>query len=781
MAPRATYRLQLNQDLDFAKAAALAPRIASLGVSHVYLSPHLQAAPGSTHGYDVVDYTKVSSELGGEAEHAKMLTAFAKAGLSVVIDVVPNHMSIARAADNAWWWDVLENGQDSRWAQFFDVDWHHPDERLRDRILLPVLGDHYGRVLEAGDITLERKDGRALVKVYDQHFPLAPKSLAGLPEDLAALNADKALLHALLEQQSYRLAYWRSARYDLDYRRFFDVNELVGLRMSRPEVFEATHALLLRWVNEGLVTGLRVDHPDGLGDPSGYLERLRERAPHAWIVVEKILAYDETLPKSWPVQGTTGYEFANRVCGLWIDGASAEAFSDIYEEMTGIEDARFEPVASVCKRRIMREVLASDVRRVVELFLRATEENLAYRDTSREELRRAIETLLVALPVYRTYVRPGEPASERDREVIMGMAEKAKALCGDCDPRLFDFIAAILLGEAPGDAAKRFQQLSGPVTAKGVEDTAFFNHHRFIALNDVGNDPDVFGTSAADFHAHNARQLRDAPLTMLTTSTHDSKRSEDVRARLAVLSEMPDAWRNWVRRVRELADRYRDPEVDDSIEYHLYQTLVGAWPLSKERVAAYLTKAMREAKDRTAWLRVNASYEGAVRRFADKLLSDADVLSALGELVGRIDLAGRENALAQKLLTLTSPGVPDLYQGSERWYFALTDPDNRRPVDYAEPDDEKTTLVRKALAVRREHPACFDARGTYTPMFTHAPRLVAFKRGDDVLVIAQRLRLTPFATTLRLPEGEWRDVLSEARYQGSIAWSSHRAMLLVRT
>ncbi len=776
MPPRATYRLQLGPDLGFAQAAGLAPYLAGLGVSHVYLSPHLQAAAGSTHGYDVVDHGRVSAELGGEAEHGRMLTAFAKHGLSVVIDVVPNHMSIARASANAWWWDVLENGRQSRWADFFDVDWDHPDERLRNRILLPVLGDHYGRVLEAGDIRLVRRDGRVVVQVYDHVFPLSPRSAVELPQDVAAINDSKERLHAVLEQQSYRLAYWRAARYDLDYRRFFDVNELVGLRMDRPEVFEATHALVLRWVNEGLVSGLRIDHPDGLIDPVAYLERLRAKAPQAWIVVEKILAYDEVLPSSWPVQGTTGYDFANRVCGLWIDSTSAEAFSALYGEFTGAADTSFAPVAAARKRRIMRDVLGADVRRVVELFAQECEKNLAYRDTSREELRRAVENLMVALPVYRTYVRQGAAVEGSERTVIAGMVAKAKAQCADCDGRLFDFLESLLL--TPVEATLRFQQASGPVTAKGVEDTAFFDHHRFIALNDVGNDPDVFGTSATDFHAYNLAKVRDAPLAMLATSTHDSKRSEDVRARLAVLSEIPQAWRAWVMRMRELADRYRVADVDPGTEYHLYQTLVGAWPIESERVAAYLQKAMREAKEKTSWLDVDEAYENAVQTFAKSLLADADVKRELDGMRERIGAAGEQNALAQKLMTLTAPGIPDLYQGSERWYFALTDPDNRRPVDYSRPDDAKTTLVRKALAVRRDLPECFDERGGYEPMFTDQPRIIAYRRGERVLVIAQRLRMTALDVELRLPPGTWMDAIGGERYSGRMAWCSNGAMLL---
>jgi (1->4)-alpha-D-glucan 1-alpha-D-glucosylmutase len=372
----------------------------------------------------------------------------------------------------------------------------------------------------------------------------------------------------------------------------------------------------------------------------------------------------------------------------------------------------------------------------------------------------------------------GAPPSDVDRGVISAMVAKAKARCADCDSRLFDFLEGLLV--TPCEVTLRFQQVSGPVSAKSVEDTAFFDHHRFIALNDVGNDPDVFGTSSADFHAYNLAKHRDTPLAMLATTTHDTKRSEDVRARLAVVSEIPGVWRDWVSRVRRLTDRYRGSKVDAGIEYHLYQTLAGVWPIDGDRLAKYVEKAMREAKNATSWLNVNVSYETAMQTFATRLLGDPEVRRELDDLLARIGPAGEENALAQKLLTLTSPGVPDRYQGSERWYVSLVDPDNRRPVDFARPEDVKTTFVRKVLAVRREYPQCFDERGTYTPMFEEQPRIVAYRRGERVLVIAQRLRRTPLEVDLTLPEGRWTNVFSGDRYDGRIPWRSCSAMLLVR-
>ncbi|MBC7792587.1 MAG: malto-oligosyltrehalose synthase, partial [Clostridia bacterium] len=500
MTPNATYRIQLTPDFGFDAAAKLAPYLQQLGVSHAYLAPHLQAAQGSTHGYDVIDHAKVSTELGGPEAHARMFEAFRQHGLSVVVDVVPNHMSIAKADANAWWWDVLENGPSSRWADYFDVDWGHPDARNRNRVFLPVLGDHYGQVLEDRQISVIRDGGRIMLKVYDNLYPVGPRSIgwllqpvaaklqndalafiadvledlpsptelddesrrrrhrhksgastllanmieddpavaAAIDERLATISGNLDQLDTLVERLNFRLAYWRAARFDLDYRRFFDINELVGLRMDQAKVFADTHALILDWVRAGHVTGLRIDHPDGLIDPQGYFERLRAHVPHAWIVVEKILEGDETLPTNWPVQGTTGYDFNARVSGLWIQRDAKPEFDALYTSFTGAETADFHPVATQKKRDIVRQVLVADVRRITERFLDVCQQRRAFRDVTRDELKTVIETMLIAMPVYRTYGHPNGDISEHDVQVIATTTTTAIAVRPEIDVRLFE-------------------------------------------------------------------------------------------------------------------------------------------------------------------------------------------------------------------------------------------------------------------------------------------------------------------------------------------------------
>lgn len=858
----ATYRLQLTPDFGFDAAAALAPYLQRLGISHVYLSPHLQAAPGSTHGYDVIDHANVSRELGGTAAHARMFEAFRAHGLSVVIDVVPNHMSIAKAEDNPWWWDVLENGPSSRWADYFDVDWGHPDARNRNRVVLPVLGDHYGRVLDERQISVVRDGGRIVLKVYDNLYPVGPRSIGwvlqpvaaklqndalafiadvledlpsptelddesrrrrhrhksgagtllaqiieddsavatAIDERLSSLSENLDQLDALVERLNFRLVYWRAARFDLDYRRFFDINELVGLRMDQAKVFADTHALILSWVKAGFVTGLRIDHPDGLIDPQGYFERLRAHAPETWIVVEKILERDEPLPKAWPVQGTTGYDFGFRVSGLWIDRAAQSAFDTLYTTFTGAETAQFAPVAIQKKRDIVRQVLAADVRRITERFLDVCEQRRTYRDVTRDELKTVIETMLIALPVYRTYGHPNGECSEHDREVIEAATRDALAVRPEIDVRLFELVRDVLTGTLRGaaetEAKLRFQQASGPIMAKGVEDTAFYTYQRFIACNEVGGDPERFGISVDDFHTYNTRKQAEWPVAMVGTSTHDTKRSEDVRARLAVLTEMPDVWRDAVTRWSERSASYRAAGVDRSIEYHIYQTLVGAWPIDGERLKRYLEKAMREAKVFSSWTRIDETYEAAVQAFAAGLLADASFVADMSAFVDTIARAGEDNALAQKLLTLTVPGVPDIYQGTEVYDYSLTDPDNRRAVDYATRAsllDEAVTadrcaaiagwdrglaklwLVTQALRVRRESSECFDERATYEPLGSYDERVIAFVRGSTaskkrVLVVTTRLRTKTLGDTrFELPPGDWRDALNHnAKLTGTV-------------
>jgi len=759
---------------------------------------------------------------------------------------------------NRWWWDVLENGRSSRYATYFDVAWDPPERKLRDTILMPVLGDHYGRVLEAGELRLAREDARLLVRYYEHELPIDPRSydlvlgdgldgIGGLfaalsvvaPDDregalrrhlekevlyarlrrldagpeldarIGLINSDLDRLDALLERQNYRLARWQTAGFELDYRRFFDINSLAGLRMEDPDVFADTHVRVLEWLHAGVLDGLRVDHPDGLRDPLGYLERLRRAAPRSWIVVEKILGAGEEPPGEWPVAGTTGYEFANRVLGLFVDPAAEAAMTATWDRFAD-EPGPFADVAYRGRHLVMRELLASDLSRLTALFVRVCENNRRFRDYTRHELAACLREVIACLPVYRTYVREGEPPSAADRAEVAAAVAGARRRRPDLDPELVDLLGRILLreeeGEHTAELVARFQQTSGPVAAKGVEDTAMYRYHRLAALNEVGGEPDRFGVAPAEFHAACLRAAERWPAGMLTTSTHDTKRSEDVRARLAVLSELPEAWAEEVGRWSAIADRHRRGGLPDrAIEYLLYQTLVGAWPISAERVLAYLEKAAREAKSHTSWLAPAAGYEDALGSFAADLLADVEFIGRLEAFLPPVVAAGRVNALAMKLLCLTAPGVPDVYQGSELWDLSLVDPDNRRPVDFAaregllaELDDlgdaaaeaawtrrdeglPKLLVVSRALRLRADRPALF-AGGAHEPMPVRGARaehVVAFCRGGAAATIVPRLALGlgwgsdagPCweDTTVELPPGEWVDRLTGRPVAGGAA------------
>jgi (1->4)-alpha-D-glucan 1-alpha-D-glucosylmutase len=874
--PRATYRIQLNPAFDFDDAAAIAPYLQALGVSHVYSSPYLRAMPGSLHGYDVVDPRQVNPDLGGEAGHARFCEALGRHGLGQVLDTVPNHMAIG--PQNPWWWDVLENGPASRWAMTFDVDWAHPEPHLRERVLLPVLGDHYGRVLEAGELRLEWDGSQFTVRYHDQRFPVAPRSLdellalaaeradspelafladafGALPPStvvdpalrerrhrdkevltrrlaalateprvaeaieavVAATNADVDLFDRILERQNYRLSWWRSARRDLGYRRFFDVTTLVGLRIEDPGVFAETHALVLEWLAAGVLDGLRIDHPDGLLDPEGYMRRLRWASPRAWIVVEKILEPGEELRRSWPVSGTSGYEFLRSVNGLFVDPDGEAGLTDLRAQVTG-EERAFADIAREAKQAVLDEVLGSELGRLTALLLDVLERLRRHRDHTRHDLHDALRALLVAFPVYRTYVRVDTSDDGRrvpvvapeDETVVATAVEAAKGLRPDLPSDLFDILGDLLLLRRPGDEAEeelalRFQQLTGPVMAKGVEDTAFYRDLRLVSLNEVGGDPGSFGTSAGAFHQANQLAQERWPLAMLTTSTHDTKRSEDVRARISVLSEMPDEWTRVVGLWRRMGDPYRsDDGPDGHAEYLLYQTLVGVWPIGIERLGPYLIKGLREAKLRTSWTGVDEAYETAVIAFATGLLGDATFRASLEDFVTEILRPGRVNSLAQLLLKLTSPGVPDIYQGTDLWDLSLVDPDNRRPVDIdlhrrlladlsgdrpptpeelaarltdpAEPGTPKLAVVRAALAVRARLPDAFGAAATYTPLSATGPdadRVVAFIRSGVVATMVPRLGSrrgrAREGARISLPPGRWRDELTGEVHVGGRA------------
>jgi (1->4)-alpha-D-glucan 1-alpha-D-glucosylmutase len=856
-APRATYRVQLHAGFGFDDVAAIAPYLADLGVSHVYCSPYLQAVAGSTHGYDVVDHRSLNPELGGDEAFERMTRALAAHGLSQVLDIVPNHMATAGRA-NAWWWDVLENGPSSRYAATFDIDWS--DERGGPRVLLPVLGDQYGRVLEAGDLRLVREGGSFVVRYHEHAAPVSPRTvdlllggaaarcgsdelatLAGalgrLPPPtatdrssvrqqhrdkevlrsllerllreqpgvaaavdtmVAEVNAEPDALDALLARQNYRVAFWRVATEEVDYRRFFDISTLVGLRMEQPHVFDETHELVLRLVAEGTVTGLRVDHPDGLRDPEGYLRRLYEATAGTWVVVEKILEPGEELPPSWPVAGTTGYDFLNLVGGLFVDPAGEAPLTELHARFTGTS-ADYHDLRREKKHLVMRQSLAADVHRVTDLAVAVCERHRRHRDHTRSDLDGALRELVACFPVYRTYLHPGRPPTDTDVAHVVVAAEDAVRRRPDLDPTLFEFLADVLLLRAPGqveeELALRFQQLTGPVMAKGAEDTAFYCYRRLVSLNEVGGDPARFGTSPDDLHRANRGAAEAWPSTLLTLSTHDTKRSGDTRARIGLLSEVPDQWALAVRRWSSLNEVHKvDGWPDRGAEYLLYQALVGAWPISTERAVAYLEKATKEAKEHTSWIDPDPAYDAAVRAFVTSVLDDDAFVADLASFVGPLVEPGRVTSLAQTLLTLTAPGCPDLYQGTELWDLSLVDPDNRRPVDYdarrslldkvagAGPGDvwdwaddgaPKLWLVHRALAVRRAEAPAFAAGAPYVALPARGDRAahaVAYTRGDQVAVVVPRLVVGLDGewgdTTVELPPGRWTDVLGGAQVDG---------------
>ena len=794
---RATYRVQLHSGFTLDEAAAIVPYLARLGVSHLYCSPYLQARAGSTHGYDVVDQSKVNSELGGQAAHDRLCSVLAEHDMAHIVDVVPNHMTVTDRA-NAWWWDVLKHGPESRYASYFDIDWDPPEEKLHRTILIPILGDHYGRVLEAGQFSLELEAEEPIVRYFDHALPLAPGSLG--PSTVEEANANTNLLHDILERQHYRLAFWRAAGQELNYRRFFSINDLAALRMDNPNVFDDVHRLVLSFVRSGRLDGLRIDHIDGLRDPEGYLTQLRSWAPNAYIVVEKILEPDEALRREWPVQGTTGYDFLNRVNGLFVDGSNEEAFTALYRDL--VEDTVDIRLLKYDKKMLlMKTELAADVERLTELFATLCDQHHSYRDFTRHEIRTALRETIAWFPVYRTYVSAATGRrSEQDvayvREAIKLAAEHRPQL----DETLLLFLADVLLLEVDDvtahELAMRFQQTTGPVMAKGVEDTTFYLYNRFVALNEVGGDPGSFAVALDEFHQAMERTQRDFPDTMLASSTHDTKRSEDVRARLALLSEMPHVWSATSFRWTEMnAPHRRGGWPDRNIEYLLYQTLVGAWPLSVERAQAYIEKAAREAKVHTSWTDPDPDYERALRDFVAAVLTDKAFVSDLEAFCEPLVAPGRVNSLAQTLVKLTAPGVPDIYQGTEAWDLSLVDPDNRRPVAHAELDrivgtlegwdhavsaDEaggpKLYLIKTALSVRSRWPEAFGSGSTYRPLRASGAKkdhVVAFERGDErgsrVVTVVPRLvwSLGEWGdTTLELPPGRWREELGGAVFSG---------------
>ena len=796
--PTATYRLQFNDTFTFIDAARIVPYLHALGITDCYASSYLRAVPGSPHGYDIVDPTMMNPDLGTEHDFRIFTDSLAQHGMGQILDVVPNHMGIAKSC-NTWWLDVLENGPSSNYAAFFDIDWHPVKAELEDKVLLPILGEQYGTVVESQEIILEYHEGRFFIRHYDHQLPVDPKpsamilalrldelisgaqsgdphvqefqsiltALRHLParneldparvaeryrekeiirrrlarimdesqavqifvqENVAIFNGTKGdsksfdLLDQLLSHQVYRLAHWRVASEEINYRRFFDINELAAIRMEDPAVFRSCHQLIFQLVKEGAVTGLRIDHVDGLYDPSSYLGQLQtwaktELVPRAgeaerpfFLVVEKILTREETLPVQWPVYGTTGYDFLTLVNGLFVDGSHEQDFNRLYARFIGSR-VSFEDLAYESKQLIMRASMSSEINVLGYQLNHLSEMNRRFRDFTLNSLIHAIREIIACFPVYRTYVTPDEgPVTDRDRSYIRQAVVRAKRKNPALSGLVFDFVQDILLKQASFHHERerrdqlqfvmKFQQITGSVMAKGSEDTALYVYNRLVSLNEVGGDPLQFGISVHTFHERMRQRRAHWPASICATSTHDTKRSEDVRARISVLSEIPQVWKTRVQRWSQLNKGYKT-EVDGTLapdrneEYLLYQTLIGAWPFRtlgddeyrnfNDRIQAYMVKALKEAKIHTSWVNPSHAYDQAVRDFVEHILARSGPNPFLADFLPfhrEIARYGVYNSLSQVLLKIAAPGIPDFYQGTELWDFSLVDPDNRRPVDY---------------------------------------------------------------------------------------------------
>jgi (1->4)-alpha-D-glucan 1-alpha-D-glucosylmutase len=808
--PRATYRLQFHRDFTLRDALALVPYLHELGVSHLYASPLLAARKGSMHGYDVCDPTKLNPELGTKGDLEALVHALHERGMGLVLDLVPNHM--AASPENPWWWDVLKLGPASAYANYFDVDWNSSDPQLRGKILLPVLGDELKSVLERGELKVVCENDEVTVRYYDHRFPASPGSLV-VPEKtieqaVASFNASRAAMTAFLERQHYLLTFWRHGNTQVNYRRFFNIIELAGLRVELPQVFADSHNRILDWYQRGWLDGLRIDHPDGLLDPEQYLQCLRQSAFEAWITVEKILEPGEDLPTHWPVAGTTGYDFLNRVTGLFIDPAGEKPVTDFYAAFTG-EPTDYLAIVREKKRQALQQLLPTEIDRLLRLLQPLATNESKLQHLTEEQFREALIELVADFPVYRTYVQADERrVSEEDIHHVAEAVRQGRQYqpgLGD----IFDFLQALLLLKTKGDKSAEFvmhfQQLTGPAMAKGVEDTTYYCFNRLVALNVVGGDPGQFGWSVAEFHAAGEHAQQQWPNAMLATSTHDTKRSEDVRARLSLLSEIPDEWAATVRRWSALNEKHRRDNLPDrNAEYLFYQTVLGAWPLSVERAVAYMEKAAREAKQHTTWTEINEPYEAALKHFVAAVLDDQEFVAEVKQFLKSLIEPGRINSLAQTLLKLTTPGVPDIYQGTELWDLSLVDPDNRRPVDYAvrqrrlaelknlspaqilARSDEglpKLWLIQKTLKFRERNPEAFGAASKYEPLSAKgdkAAHVVAFNRSGSVITIVPRLvmRLANnwANTTLTLPDDlrdtTWLNVLTGEQISATSATGS---------
>ncbi|WP_130835625.1 malto-oligosyltrehalose synthase [[Erwinia] mediterraneensis] len=811
--PTATYRIQFRNGMTFDRAAALVPYLKQLGISHLYASPIFTATAGSTHGYDVTDANEIDPSIGGRAGFDRMAAALKQAGLSLILDIVPNHM--AASLENAWWRDVIEHGENSRYARYFDIDWTR-------RLTLPFLGDTFENELEKGEISVkpDPKTGQPALVCYENYYPLTPKSWQGRETEVLNLR-DNAQIAALHDRQPWQLMCWREAARNLSYRRFFEITGLVGVRVEDKAVFDATHRLILELVHSGVVDGLRIDHVDGLADPKGYLEQLRQQAgPECYITVEKILGKGEHISTDWPISGTTGYEFIASLSSALVDGKKIGALHKAYEAVTG-KAVDVEAELRAAKMLMATRNFAGEFSSLLKLIMRLAQAEKVTLDE--ETARTTLRELLVAFPVYRTYGTPaGMPPA--GREMLQQVVENVRNSAHAPDSATLDFLTRVLTGEVAESAAHdaatfrtRFQQLTGPLMAKSVEDTLFFRLNMALALNEVGAEPVPPAFSPDSFHQEMQTRLERQPDALSGTSTHDTKRGEDARARLYAITEAPELWAACVNRWRGM-NKARIAQLDDgpapepAVEWMLYQALAGVWPTTQQpqdaaglqaleaRFLPYVEKALREAKQRTDWADSNADYENAVLDYVRHLLSPdnqaflRDFITALQPFIR----AGLVNSLTQTVVKLTAPGVPDIYQGSEALDFSLVDPDNRREPDFTlletmlsgdeKPDFNNEThwlsgrlkqhVIAQLLQVRQQQPTLFR-HGDYLPLAAtgkRAENILAFARADQdaaLIVILPRLVSHALHGNLPLPQAElWEetaialpDQLANRRYR----------------
>jgi (1->4)-alpha-D-glucan 1-alpha-D-glucosylmutase len=863
-----TYRLQLHKDFTFQKARELVPYLKQLGVSHVYSSPFFRATPGSLHGYDVCDHNEINPEIGTLEDLREWVAELHQHGLKLIVDFVPNHMGIADLG-NFRWRDVLENGPASPYARYFDIEWNPIKTALQNKVLLPVLGDQYGVILEGGGLPLHyvEEDGTFSLHIPGFELPVAIRSTIPVLQQVASLISEvpdellsiisaiehlpprheatpetieertrekniirkrfKTLcaerpdvlstlytvlrewndasnehsldrLDQLISAQPYRPSYWKVAAEEINYRRFFDVNSLAAIRIDLPEVFDHTHQLLFQLFREGLLDGVRIDHVDGLALPASYLHQLRERvsecmeasADSGLIYVEKILGPDEVLPEDWPIDGTTGYEFGNQVMNALIDPNQAVFMSRIYERFID-ERLGYQRTVYESKRLIMQLSMASEINMLGTLLSRLAESHRRARDFTLNALTTAIREVIAAFPVYRTYLVRDEAPTERDVKVIQHAIALARRRNPALERSVFEFLRSVLIlnpeqhppfnEDMRWSFVRKFQQCTGPITAKGIEDTTFYRYNRLIALNEVGGEPANFGESIDTFHRRNQQRAANWPRSLLATSTHDTKRSEDVRARLLALSELAPAWSKRVNLWRRMNQRHKIlvdgiPAPDANEEYYLYQTLVGTWPLQEmnenelelyvQRIQEHMVKALHEAKVNSSWIDANTDWDTAVEQFIQRILlpqKNRRFLTSLTEFMADIAPLGALNSLSQTVLKMTVPGVPDIYQGTELWDFSLVDPDNRRPVDFDLRSSSlasfkpasgllnqwhngqiKLFVIQRLLALRSKHRPLF-AEGEYLPVKVSGEaekHVIAFMRqheNEKLLVVAPRL------------------------------------------